>query len=75
MTSPLISCCFIFPSESLVWSVKTTTGDAPKAMSSRGVVSGNNLLVFGGVLHGEAQDTLHSLDMSKSLVHAMVIQF
>ncbi|XP_065905090.1 uncharacterized protein [Dysidea avara] len=55
---------YVFDTETLVWSVKATTGNAPTAMSSRGVVSGNNLLVFGGVLHGEAQDTLHCLDMS-----------
>ena len=54
-----------------MWSVKATTGDAPKAMSSRGAVSGNNLLVFGGVLHGEAQDTLHCLDMSKCVMYCV----
>jgi len=57
--------------ETLVWSAKATTGNSPKAMSSRGVVSGNKLLVFGGVLHGEAQDTLHCLDMSKFVVYGI----
>jgi len=54
--------------ETNVWTAKKTTGDSPKAMSSSGAVYGNNLYVFGGVLNGEAQNTLHCLDISEFMI-------
>ena len=48
-----------------MWTVKKAAGNPPKALSSSGVVWGNNLYVFGGVLNGEAQSCLHCLDISK----------
>lgn len=51
-----------------MWTVKKTTGESPKAMSSSGVVCGNNLYVFGGVLDGEAQNSLHCLDISEFVI-------
>lgn len=65
------SCYRLYYTESNTWTTKKTTGESPKAMSSSGAVYGNNLYVFGGVLDGEAQNTLHCLDMSEFMICLM----
>lgn len=63
-----VLCYGIHCAETNVWAAKKTMGESPKAMSSSGVVCGNNLYVFGGVLNGEAQNTIHCLDISEFII-------
>lgn len=45
-----------------------TKGPAPTAQSSACVVYHKKLLVFGGIINGKAQNSVHILDISRCLL-------
>lgn len=50
------------------WERLLTTGMAPTAQSSSTVVSEKTMITFGGIVKGVAQNSLHLLNLSQSLL-------
>ena len=49
------------------WLKRETSGIPPKAQSLSAVVYGGKIFTFGGVLNGEAQNSVHILDTGRTL--------
>lgn len=56
---------YVFKTSSGTWEHCETTGPAPQALSLSASVHGNQLVMFGGVLNGEAQQDVYILDTSE----------
>ena len=50
---------------SAVWEQIKCTGSPPTAQSSSMVVHEKSLIVFGGIVSGKAQNSVHSLNLGK----------
>lgn len=59
---------FVFKTSSNTWERCDTSGPAPQALNCSAAVNGQRLVIFGGVLNGEAQNSVHILDTSKQAV-------
>lgn len=43
----------------------TTSGSPPTAQSSSAVVYENKVIVFGGIINGRAQNSVHTINLSE----------
>ena len=56
---------YVFKTSSQSWERCVTSGDPPRSLSLSASVHGHRLVLFGGVLDGEAHNDTHILDTSE----------
>lgn len=61
----------MFKTSSQHWERCVTNGDPPRSLSLSTSTHGHRLILFGGVLDGEAHNGTHLLDTSESLTHIL----